>query len=134
MGGIFSSEGDSDPPMGISYFFGLMKMVKTPYDKYILLRSTDDGETANVIEPGTTAILRHDAVKHELESYCARWTSGSLVRGNDLGMARLNSKLWQDLTPPHNAINSTVEQHALPRPIFSNMLSLAGGTGMNNKY
>ena len=39
-------------------------------------KSTDGGVSCPFLEKGTKAILSHDAVVAELESYCQRWTSG----------------------------------------------------------
>ena len=43
---------------------------------YFWSKSTDGGVTCPFLEEGTKAILSHDAVVAELESYCQRWTSG----------------------------------------------------------
>ena len=56
---------------------------------YFWSRSADGGVTCPFLEPGTQAILSHEAVVDELESFCQRWVSGKIYRGNGLAFARV---------------------------------------------
>ena len=89
---------------------------------YLWSRSEDGGETCPFLEPGTKAILSHEAVVDELESFCQRWASGKIYRGNGLGFARLNNEMWCEMDPAHMSMNMTVEQHALVRPLLEQVL------------
>ena len=75
------------------------------------------------LEPGTTAILSHDGCMKEMETFCERWKSGEIFRGNEFGIFRLNSRLWKDVTPHSvHSVGSPIEWHAKARPVFEKLL------------
>ena len=82
-----------------------------------------------ILEPGTTAILSHDAIMKEMETWCERWKNGEVYRSNEFGIFRLNPRLWSDINPPHHSIAMPIENHAYTRPILDKLL----GT-VNNSY
>ena len=120
MGNVFGSSNEGGQTPSFSYYSGLFTLKKTKCQDYLMSRSSDEGETAQILEPGTTAILRHKSVVSEMESYCQRWASGDIYRGNDIGPLRLNSKckIWEDMSPPYVTLGTTVEKHAKFRPLM----------------
>jgi hypothetical protein len=127
MGNCCGSSNEGGPNPSCSYFLGVFKIKKTEYKEYFTSRSSDGGKTAQILEPGTTAILKHKDVVGEMDSFCERWVSGKIYRGNDLSCFRFNTKMWEDISPQHITIGATVEQHALFRPIVDEMF----GPGKN---
>ena len=120
MGNLLGSSNEGGPSPSFSYFRDLGTLLKTNHHDYLTSRSIDGGETAKILESGTTGILRHKSVVSEMESYCQRWVSGEIYRGNDLGLLRLNrnSTMWEEMSPPHITLGTTVEKHAMLRPFI----------------
>ena len=70
-----------------SYFYSLffkLKKDKNYFSDYCKSRSQDGGKTA-VIFDSEIAIISHEEVVNEMETYCKRWSSGNIVRPNSLG-------------------------------------------------
>ena len=126
MGNIIGSSNEGGPVPTLSYFLSLRKLRNIDRSDFFLSRSNDGGKTAQVLEQGTLAILRHEDVVTELESYCENWTSGRFYRGNDLGLLRLSSQLWDDLNPSHMTLGATVKDHANIRPILDRICGTDG--------
>ena len=91
--------GEGGPEPSFWYYNELKKSLKKDYRDFIMAKADRLGETAPIMEKGTLAILPHDKVVKEMESYCERWTSNSVYRGNDLGITRLAPTLFTDLPP-----------------------------------
>ena len=91
--------GEGGPEPSFWYYYELRKSLKKDYRDFIMAKADRWGETAPIMEKGTLAILSHDKVVKEMESYCERWTSNSVYRGNDLGITRLAPTLFTDLPP-----------------------------------
>ena len=91
--------GEGGPVPSFWYYNELRKSLKNDYRDFIMAKADQWGETAPILEKGTLAILPHDKVVKEMESYCERWTSNSIYRGNDLGVTRLAPSLFTDLPP-----------------------------------
>ena len=76
-GMIHEDAGTKAPSLEFFLNFAIMHRFYT-FDEYYQERSTDGGETAQILEPGTTGILSHEAVSRELETFCQRWASGQV--------------------------------------------------------
>ena len=95
--------------MNFSYFYTIFfKLKKDKFSDYCRSRSVDGGNTS-VIFDSDIAIISHEGVVNEMETYCKRWSSGNIERVNCLGFLRLNSKLFEDLSPPFMTLNSSSE-------------------------
>ena len=73
-------EGGTDP--SIKYWLNVKKVIdafETADIDFFWSKSEDGGETCPYLESGTIALLSHDKVIEELESYCQRWASGTFV-------------------------------------------------------
>lgn len=115
MGNICRSASDGSPSPTCSYFLNLRKFSKIGYRDALISASNDGGKTSHILEPGTVAILRHEDVIQELETLCERLESGNAYRGNDFGLYRFNSKIWEDLNPAHSILADPPETHRIAR-------------------
>ena len=71
--------------MNFSYFYTIFfKLKKDKFSDYCRSRSVDGGNTS-VIFDSDIAIISHEGVVNEMETYCKRWSSGNIVRPNSLG-------------------------------------------------
>ena len=77
-----------------------------------------------ILETGTEAILTYEEVTKELGNYCKRWRNGEILRGNDLGVMKINSKIGEELI---TTVNTSLDQHSIVRPIYDKILGVKSG-------
>ena len=91
--------GEGGPEPSFWFYNEQRKALKVDYRDFIMPKADRWGKTVPIMEKGTLAILPHEEVAKEMESFCERWTSNSIYRGNDLGLGRLAPTLFMDLPP-----------------------------------
>ena len=48
--------------------------------------------------------------------------TGEITRDNVIAFRWANGKVWREMNPPYMSLNTTVEQHAVYRPIIHELL------------
>ena len=91
--------GEGGPEPSFWFYNEQRKSLKVDYRDFIMHKADQWGKTVPIMEKGTLAILPHEEVAKEMESFCERWSSNSVYRGNDLGLGRLAPTLFMDLPP-----------------------------------
>ena len=85
-----SQEKEGNHDQNLAYYRAIWKLKKEEsFHEYVRSNSIDEGETAQILVPETTAILSHDGVTKEMESFCERWMSGNIYRANEVGIMRI---------------------------------------------
>ena len=130
-----SQEKEGNHGQNLAYYRAVWKLKKEEsFHEYVKSNSIDEGETAQILVPGTTAILSHDGVTKEMESFCERWMSGNIYRANEVGIMRMNSKMWEDLSLPFMSLNASVENHAKLRSFLDKHLGSGGNWNENDIF